>query len=57
MCLDSVGQWHATGHLVGVSNVFGEPPDAKAVCQDLQGIAAINVPGRPIAGYERGAVR
>jgi hypothetical protein len=45
---------NATGRVVGVSNVFGEQPDAMAVWRDLQGIAAMAFPGRPIVGYEHG---
>jgi hypothetical protein len=45
---------NATGRVVGVSNVFSEQPDAKAVWRDLQGIAAIAFPGRHIVGYEHG---
>jgi hypothetical protein len=40
--------------VVGVSNVFGEPPDASAVWRDLQSVAAMAFPGRAIVGYERG---
>jgi hypothetical protein len=45
---------NATGRVVGVSNVFSEQADAKAVWRDLQGIVAMGFPGRPIVGYEHG---
>jgi len=45
---------NATGRVVGVSNVFSEQPDARAVWQDVQGITAAAFPGRPIVGYEHG---
>jgi hypothetical protein len=45
---------NATGRVVGVSNVFSEPPDAMAVWRDLQGVAAMAFPSRTIVGYESG---
>jgi hypothetical protein len=44
----------ATGHVVGISNVFSKPSDAKAVWQDIQAIAARVFPARPIVGYGHG---
>jgi hypothetical protein len=43
-----------TGRVVGVSNVFGNPSDARVIWRDIQGIAAWAFPARPIVGYERG---
>jgi hypothetical protein len=40
---------NATGDVVGLSNVFGE-----ASWRDLAAVAAVQFPGRPIVGYERG---
>jgi hypothetical protein len=45
---------NATDRVVGVSNVFSEPTFARAVWRDLEAVAAMSFPGRPIVGYEHG---
>ncbi len=41
---------NATGQVVGVSNVFGDPE----TWRDLPAVAAAAFPGRPLVGYEHG---
>jgi hypothetical protein len=45
---------NATDRVVGISNVFSEPPLAQTVWRDLQAVAATSFPGRPMVGYEHG---